>query len=118
MNLTSKQAIDIYDELIHCMNNNNGYGGDTAEIYAYRLWIYSPLLARGRETIIFQKEHDKIYIDGAKSLCDVIEYFIEKNGSRVKSVLIDELNYKTWLKRIKNNFQHRSHVKVILKHKK
>jgi len=37
LNMTTKEAMLIYGELTQCLYGKNGFGGDTAEIYAYRL---------------------------------------------------------------------------------
>lgn len=37
--------LELWGELVECYYNHNGYGGDTAEIYGYRLGGDSPTLA-------------------------------------------------------------------------
>jgi hypothetical protein len=42
LNLSIPQAIDIYDELVRAYYGKNGFGTDTAEIYAHRLVPANP----------------------------------------------------------------------------
>jgi hypothetical protein len=37
INLSMTQALELWDELVACHYSCNNYGGDVAEIYAYRL---------------------------------------------------------------------------------
>ena len=38
------EMMHLWGELVECYHGVNGYGSDTAEIYAYRLMPYSPLV--------------------------------------------------------------------------
>ena len=44
-NVSLFQALDVWDELVMAYHENNGYGGDTAEIYIYRLMEHHPAIA-------------------------------------------------------------------------
>lgn len=46
-NLSINQLLDVWNELVRAYYGENGFGGDTAEIYAYQLMPCSPLAERG-----------------------------------------------------------------------
>lgn len=41
-NISVPQALDVYDELVKAYHGRNGYGGNVAEIYCYRLVPSNP----------------------------------------------------------------------------
>lgn len=45
LELTPKQAMLVFGELIECYYGDHKYGGDSAEIYAYRLAIATPTVS-------------------------------------------------------------------------
>ncbi len=49
LRLPTLELLSLWSELEQCYHNEHGYGGDTAEIYAYRLQRHNPTRQHGRE---------------------------------------------------------------------
>ena len=101
------QAVEIYDDLRSAYENNASHG-DEAQIYAYRLLSNDPRMLNSA------KEYRKDPVDlrrASQSLGEIIDMFKERyNEARI---LIEGINYKTWIKKYGHEFDHRVHVKVI-----
>jgi hypothetical protein len=109
------QALSIWSELWQAYYGKNGYGGDTAEIYAYRVMPYEPVVAGAnmkdfRETETFKRSSRAAYAKATNSLVNLLIKFesadchLEVNGKSIRE----------WAE--KEYFDHRCHVKV--NHKK
>jgi hypothetical protein len=132
MYLSIEQALGIYDELIDCYHNKNGYGSDTAEIYTYRFLPMNPTYSQSwqKEKSIFEDDILEMEKTAAKSLKEIIDIFIKRNPSKVfvksydgidlASSIETDVPFNTWFKRVLsvksmtdyNRFSHRIHVKV------
>jgi len=113
MHCTIRQAVGIWDELKDAYRNCNGYGGDTAEIYSYRLEEYSPGVHNRRGDIpeMFKEDAVRIAVDAANALLEIIVLFREKYECRIT---INGLTIPQWKKEIKKEILfHRYHVKII-----
>ncbi len=121
-NLSMAQALGVWSELEAAYYGKNGFGSDTAEIYAYRLMPRSPRLeateraSPGLNSYGAQKERHEAYIAAAHSLRALILHFEE---THVVSVVVrlsetDRVPAAAWLS--DNYFDHRLHVTVV--HKK
>jgi hypothetical protein len=125
MYLSIEQALGIYDELIDCYHNKNGYGGDTAEIYTYRFLPMSSTYSQSwsKEKSMFEEDILSMEKKAAKSLKEIIDIFIERYPSKVfVNAFADAvpIPFNTWFRKVLsvksmtdyNRFSHRIHVKV------
>jgi len=110
-NISMNQALGIWSELWQAYYGNNGFGGDTAEIYAYRIMPYSP-----RFKMDPTDENDKAAgLMAAKSLYALLKKFSEDNECKI------EIMHGKWNRReirpwfIEEPFFHRCHVRVTKK---
>jgi hypothetical protein len=107
-NISMNQVLSIWSELWQAYYGKNGFGGDTAEIYAYRLMPYSPSLHMTGET--FKESNDELRINAVNSLVTLCNKFAKDNDCTIK---IDNLPSDRWISVIGREFDHRCHVKVI-----
>ena len=125
MYISIEQALGIYDELFKAYIGENGYGGNTAEIYTYRLLPDSPIYTQTwasikpgdfswEETLSLEKK-------AAQALLDIIDIFILHNNCTVTvedpEVAVSDtfISSGTWLENVlkdKYRFAHRIHVRV------
>lgn len=103
--LSSTQLIALWVQLEDAYQGENGFGGDTAEIYAYTLLDHSPLVEKGRETSMGREAAEERAQQAAEALEAVLYHFaavrqceIEVDGEELCEV---------------EPFDHRVHVRVI-----
>lgn len=112
------QAVGIWTELLYCYEKRNGFGTDTAEIYAYRLMPYNPT------AVIHGKDKEEDIILASKSLIALIDMFCEEYDTDFKIVVGRKdikgggwkhklMNRHLWLKKYGHTFDHRIHVECI-----
>lgn len=100
------QAVEVYDDLRSAYEGDASHGNE-AQIYAYRLLPNDPQMIRGQD-------YKKDPVDlrrASQSLGEIIDMFKERYNEA--KILIEGINYKTWLKKYGHEFDHRVHVKVI-----
>ncbi len=119
-NISMNQALGIWSELWQAYYGENGYGSDTAEIYAYRLMAYEPAIAAGnvgdgsfKDTEMFKVNSRVAYIQAAHSLYNLLSKFESDNECRIE---VDGKNIRDWVET--EIFDHRCHVRVIHKETK
>ncbi len=102
-NISMNQALSVWSDLWQAYYGKHGYGGDTAEIYAYRLMPYMP----GIERIDDRKR--EAFRRVAISLRDIVWKFANDNDVLCS---IDGESADDWL--IHNPyFDYRCHVKIV-----
>lgn len=109
-NISMNQALGIWDELWQAYYNDNGYGGDTAEIYAYRLMPNIPTLNLKIESL--KVETSEAYKIAQSSLYNLLEKFGHENDCIIK---VNGKTLRQWLKT--EFFTHRCHVQIIRRDK-
>lgn len=97
--ISINQALDVWSDLNDAYHGCNGYGGDTAEIYAYRLLPGGGLL---------DKTPEDLY-EGAKALVFLCSKFSARYPS---TILINGVSPAEWLETQGGAFGHRAHVQV------
>lgn len=100
------QALSVWSDLEAAYYGQNGYGGDVAEIYAYRLSSRCPTA----ETLGGQLGADAKAEQArraAASLFAILSHFAKEREARVT---VDGRRLGRWL--LKYTFDHRVHVKV------
>jgi len=105
------EAMKIWGEIVECLHNKNRYGGNIAEIYAYRL---EPFIARARARLdeMSEKEEIEFTHEAAMNLGNILETFIEVYECKI---FVEEQKFSTWfnnIKKRKNTYYHRYHIKV------
>jgi len=112
LSISTLELLKLYSELIEAYHSINTYGGDEAEIYAYRLLPHSPFLNKDMTGPIALEEKSKLYKQAAHALHDLCYMFKKQYDCKIR---IDNIHYDLWIKKIGNNFQHRVHVKILHK---
>ncbi len=103
-NISITQALAIWSELWRAYHGENGYGGDTAEIYAFTLMPHTPTL----EAPGFKETKQEVGLQTAKSLYTLLVKFQKEQKCKIE---IDGKPLGKWFTQIA--FLHRCHVKVI-----
>jgi hypothetical protein len=123
MYISIEQAVGIYDELFKACIGRNRYGGDTAEIYTYRLLPYDGIYSRNwmdaKPGDPFWEDYLLLEHKAARSLVDIIDMFRTHNECEV-TVEDDTgfIDYTVWVENVLKNkyrFAHRIHVRVVRK---
>lgn len=106
------ELLALWSELDDALNGQNGYGGDVAELYAYRFDVYSPVrhIPPGKP----DWEPDAA-AERAKRLYDLLRLFASQRNCRIS---IGGRNGARWIGRtlgrwlLSEPFDHRVHVRV------
>lgn len=106
--------LHVWGQLLEAYHNVNGWGGDVAEIYAYHLTRYSPLVHDGTiDGELHERMKDEYTLNAANALCSIIEEFCTQYGCDAE---IDGISLAEWCA-LNNNrrhvYDHRCHVRVI-----
>jgi len=102
------QVLDIWVELEKALQDENSYGGDTAEIYLYRLM--GPGLAndvRSLDSPMFREDAETNFDNANHAMYDLFALFAAMRGANIE---VEGKELGKWLK--KARFTHRVHVKV------
>jgi hypothetical protein len=107
-NISITQALGVWSELEQAYYGDNGYGGDTAEIYAYRLQSYNPSasLMPQESEFGFQAKQEQAELAG-KSLYSLIKKFCELRDC---SIEVESADPEILLREC---LVHRCHVRVL-----
>ena len=98
------QWLSVWDDLTRAYFGKNGFGGNTAEIYAYRFFPYSP-----RESSVLTKEETDEQNQLAKEAFTlIVQRFMHQWNCEVS---IDGLEWFAWF--LKDTFDYRCAVQVI-----
>lgn len=110
-NISMNQALDIWSDLWQAYFGKNGFGSDTAEIYAYRLMPYTPAVHNFcYETESYLSRKKEVCEQAQNSLVALLKKFAAENDCMI------EVNGKTvddWAG--SEMFDHRCHVKIMTK---
>lgn len=96
-NLSMAQALSIWSELEDARHGTHGFGGDTAEIYLYRL-------NGGRHLHLDASDIEASNV----SLYNLLDHFSTERGVRIE---VDGRELGEWVKTTGN--RHRVHVRVV-----
>ena len=105
-NISIQQLISLWVNLEDAYNGVNGYGGDTAEIYAYTVQSRSPGYKPGGDGI-FAEDNKELELNASRSLYEVLKLFKLKRDCKI---YIEERLLGKWL--LKERFQLRVHVRI------
>jgi hypothetical protein len=101
------QLLGIWTELVEAMHGVNGYGGDTAEIYAYRLLRFDPRILH--EPWVKQMRREQA-IEARVSVYLILKRFESQFDRRCE--VDGHKSAWEWFQRV-DLFDHRIHVKVV-----
>jgi hypothetical protein len=104
------QALSVWSELEAAYYGKNRFGGDTAEIYAYRLQPFSPTAVRGNsDSPLVRATQQEAATQAATSLLHLLEFFCETKDCKAT---VDEGDPRIVLTL---PFVHRCHVRIFPK---
>ncbi len=106
-NISIAQALDVWSDLEQAHLGKNGFGGHTAEIYAYRLKPHNPTaLVKGESFSDFNREWQE---DATASFVALLLLFEDRRSCRIN---IDDMGIRQWEKE-NRAFSHCARVTVI-----
>lgn len=112
MYISIEQALDVYDDLIDALNGVNGFGGNVAEIYCFRIMPSSPTYSMYNEGKIWDEENRMLEKKTAEDFHSLCHIFAKKHNAKIS---IDGEELHTWISKIRTEeirFFHRVHVEV------
>lgn len=117
-NVGMRDALSIWSELEQCWHRTNGFGTDTAEIYAYRLQRASNLTKLGiqageKPSSLEREAMEDDARAAATGLASILALFVE-----MRDCSIDVNDEPFDPKRGLEPFLHRVHVRVIRNERK
>lgn len=111
MTVSLLALVGVWGELVEAYHGVNRYGGNTAEIYAYRLMPYSPTA----HTHGSKRHMNVVASQAAHALCAIVDEFCMQYECHAK---IDALPIEEWCLRVIHGahvFDHRCHVRIAKK---
>lgn len=105
-NLSMTQALNIWGELLDALRECNGFGGNEAEIYVYRLQSRCPMSELGSGEMWAKAKLEQA-VTANRSLHALIEHFISVYEA---TVTIEGEPFGDWLK--ESEYDYRWHIKV------
>ena len=119
MFISTHQALMLWAQLEDCYSGRNGYGSDTAEIYAYTVMPHSPSFAANPEKAInsplIGECTKEMLLNAAASLVSVVNMFCKHRGCTAE---IDGFTPNMWISQESGLFIHRCLIKIQKKEKK
>ncbi len=133
-NISVPQALDVYDDLVKAYFGENGYGGNVAEIYCYRLLPRDPSAEAAFQNGVQHDRHPdkksflyKAMVEQAHMAADnlfaLIDHFMQKFPDAkvrfedyIQDPKADDGVTKIWWRiprsYLRGGIQHRVHVRV------
>lgn len=107
------QALDVYADVAMAWAGVHGFGGHTAEIYAYRLWPYCPSIGRDGITkhlewlsSVYHEDAVRMCREARSDLATICKHAEKGLGGKVT---IDGMSIEEW-GAVDYPFCHRAHV--------
>lgn len=105
----------LWGELVEAYHGCNGFGGDTAELYAFRFQRFNPVVHTDamKDGDTRREASWRHYLDAAKSLHSLVSIFCEEFDCIAR---IDGLTKDSWLDEVQYGdgvFDHRVHVRIL-----
>lgn len=107
-NLSLTQALGLWEELVEAYHGKNGFGGDTAEIYMYRLMRRDPTAELGAGSLASAAKREQVD-QASRSLYALLAYFLSEHEN--VRLTVDGRPFGRWVAAVGND--HRVHVRVI-----
>lgn len=80
LNLTIAQALSVWTDLVEAEFGKNGFGGDTAEIYAYRLQPCNPSSEGPGQGRLFEDARREQGLIASRNLYELLTHFRDSRG--------------------------------------
>jgi hypothetical protein len=107
-NLSLLQAMDVWGDLVEAYHGVNGYGGNVAEVYCYRLQPHNPTADQVSDSTLCRDAARLRALNANRSLHSLIVLFLETYAdARVK---LYGRKFGPWLRR--SDEDHRWHIEV------
>lgn len=105
VDLTQRQLLNLWSELVDAYYGKNGFGGNVAEIYAYTILPNNPARNYPEETDFLEKARAEDSAVAGNNLFAVLELFRDRYNCtyKIDGFEVDSPVY----------FLHRVHVEVI-----
>ncbi len=108
MDLSIQQVLTVYSDLVRAYYNENHYGSDTAEVYAYLLKHNNPSAEIGdSDGKINHSAIKEDNLQAAENLYNVILLFKDHFNC---IIYVENKLFGKWVKNI--DFGHRVHIKI------
>lgn len=98
------QLMLLWSELTEAYHGVNGFGGNTAEIYAYRFQAFSPMAHWHKS----EKDVEAIERKAARQLYALLMLFLEYHESA--RIFVDDRLIGKWVAEMR--FNHRVHIRI------
>lgn len=109
MSISQNQLLRLWGELMDAYHGKNGFGSDTAEIYAYTLREDCPSRFLLPEASISKESIAGGNRSAADALAGLCLKFEKDHDCKIR---IDRMSIKRWRRFAGSDFTHRAHVKV------
>lgn len=107
MTMTTRQAVQVWEDLLDAYHMRNSFGGDTAEVYGYLLVENNPSANQAGEGSMRDKARATQAGEAAENLTALLRLFLETHGEA--SIAVDGSPFRgSMLAPI----YHRVHVRV------
>lgn len=104
IHLSQMESMLLWGELVEALHGKNGFGGHTAELYAYRFGRrYVPIPS-------VQQDNDR---QAAQSLYALLRMFLLHYSLHTRRLLVNGRRFGVWV-RDEFVFDHRVHVEVLV----
>lgn len=110
-NISINQALDVWSDLWQAYYGKNGFGSNTAEIYAYKIMPNSPKFSMN----INSPENKKLGLLAAKSLYQLLFKFRHENDCKIEIMETRTKGQKIGRWFTKEPFFYRCHIKITPK---
>jgi hypothetical protein len=107
INLSQQQLLRLWSELDDALYGKNGFGADTAEIYAYTVLPADPTVDSASPAAMREKARRENALQAARTLHSVLVLFSEMRDC---VITVDNDKLGKWL--LFEPFDHRVHVTV------
>lgn len=106
-NISMNQALSVWSELEQAYYGCNGYGGTTAEIYAYRIQSCNPSIAFGKESVFGEQA---IREQAEKAGTSLYHLIVKFRADRPCSIDVDGCDPEVLLR---EGLVNRCHIRVF-----
>jgi len=112
VNMSTENALEVWSELTDSLHGCHGYGGDVAEIYAYRLLPGFTNAWTNPDSVILGDDYKKLTYTAGRNLLQLCKKFSIDNETKVQIEIGDVFKDVWKIKEDEFNSVHREHVKV------
>ena len=104
-----RELLKLWGELVEAYHGKNGFGGDTAELYAYRFNRDNPVRRAAADTSLAKDAAREAAMEAKTSLWELCRLFREEWQA---DIYVDDQTLWNWFQTA-GGFDHRAHVQVL-----